>query len=64
MGTSYSRPVMVNGKKLWEVLVTDANDSFRLYETLPSNRVNFCELRRVIEDAIEQAETKPNMVLV
>jgi len=53
---------MVNGKKLWEVLVTDANGSFRLCETLPSNRVNSRELRRVIEDAIEQAETKPNMV--
>ncbi len=34
----YSRPVMVGGKKLWEVLITDSNGSFRLCETLPSNR--------------------------
>lgn len=34
----YSRPVMVGGKKLWEVLITDSNGSFRLCETLPSNK--------------------------
>ncbi len=34
----YSRPVMVNGKKLWEVLLTDSTGSFRLCETIPSNK--------------------------
>ncbi len=34
----YSRPVMVGGKKLWEVLITDSSGSFRLCETLPSNK--------------------------
>jgi hypothetical protein len=34
----YSRPVMVEGKKLWEVLITDSSGSFRLIETLPSNK--------------------------
>ena len=34
----YSRPVMVEGKKLWEVLITDSSGSFRLCETLPSNK--------------------------
>lgn len=34
----YSRPVMVGGKKLWEVLITDSTGSFRLCETLPSNK--------------------------
>ena len=34
----YSRPVMVDGKKLWEVLLTDSNGSFRLCERLPSNK--------------------------
>jgi len=58
----YSRPVMVGGKKLWEVLITDANGSFRLCETLPSNKVNSRELRRVVDDAIESAEVKPNTV--
>jgi len=53
---------MVGGKKLWEVLITDANGSFRLCETLPSNKVNSRELRRVVDDAIESAEVKPNTV--
>lgn len=58
----YSRPVMVDGKKLWEVLLTDSNGSFRLCERLPSNKVNSRELRRVVEDAIENAEVKPNVI--
>lgn len=58
----YSRPVMVEGKKLWEVLITDSNGSFRLIETLPSNKVNSRELRRVLEEAIENAEVKPNTI--
>jgi len=58
----YSRPVIVNGKKLWEVLITDSSGSFRLCETLPSNKVNSRELRRVIEGAIEDAEVKPNII--
>lgn len=58
----YSRPVLVDGKKLWEVLITDATGQFRVCEALPSNRVNSRELRRVIEDAIEDAEVKPNTI--
>lgn len=34
----YSRPVMIEGKKLWEVLITDSSGSFRMIETLPSNK--------------------------
>jgi len=59
----YSRPVMVGGKKLWEVLITDSTGSFRLCETLPSNKVNSRELRRVVDEAIDSAEVKPNMIL-
>ena len=58
----YSRPVLVDGKKLWEVLITDSTGQFRLCEALPSNRVNSRELRRVIEDAIDEAEVKPNTI--
>mmetsp|Transcript_13878 Transcript_13878/g.16860 ORF Transcript_13878/g.16860 Transcript_13878/m.16860 type:complete len:348 (+) Transcript_13878:134-1177(+) len=58
----YSRPVMIGGKKLWEVLITDATGSFRLCETLPSNKVNSRELRRVVDDAIDNAEVKPNTI--
>lgn len=58
----YSRPVIVQGKKLWEVLITDSTGSFRICEALPSNKVNSRELRRVIEDAIEDAEVKPSII--
>lgn len=58
----YSRPVLVGGKKLWEVLITDSSGSFRVCETLPSNKVNSKELRRVVEEAIEKAEVKPSII--
>jgi len=58
----YSRPVMVNGKKLWEVLLTDSSGSFRICETLPSNKVNSRELRRVVEEAMEASEVKPSTI--
>jgi len=58
----YSRPVLFEGKKLWEVLITDSSGSFRLCETLSSSKVNSRELRRVVEDAIENAPTKPNII--
>uniref|UniRef100_A0A7S2UGL6 Uncharacterized protein n=1 Tax=Attheya septentrionalis TaxID=420275 RepID=A0A7S2UGL6_9STRA len=58
----YSRPVLVNGKKLWEVLLTDSSGSFRLCETLPSNKVNSRELRRIVEDTIDNADVKPNVI--
>jgi hypothetical protein len=50
----YSRPVIVNGKKLWEVLITDSTGSFRYLKTLPSNQVNSRELRKVVEQVMEE----------
>ena len=58
----YSRPVLIDGKKLWEVLITDSTGKFRVCEALPSNRVNSRELRKVVEEAIEKAEVKPNTI--
>lgn len=59
----YSRPVLVDGKKkLWEVLVTDSNGSFRYCQSLPSNQVNSKELRNVVESIIDQVETKPDTI--
>ena len=45
----YSRPVVVGGKKLWEVLVTDSTGSFRFCKTLPSNQVNSKQVRSTLE---------------
>lgn len=59
----YSRPVLgEDGKKLWEVLVTDSKGKFRYMKTLPSNLVNSRNLRKVIEELIEDAKVKPKKV--
>ena len=58
----YSRPVMVGGKKLWEVLLTDSTGSFRYCKTLPSNQVNSKEVRRVVEEVIEESDLKPQTI--
>jgi hypothetical protein len=61
----YSRPVVAaGGKKLWEVLLTDATGSFRYRKTLPSNQVNSKELRKTVEALIEdpRIETKPSTI--
>lgn len=58
----YSRPVIVDGKKLWEVLITDSTGSFRVCEALPSNRVNSRELRRIVENTIDNSSVKPTAI--
>jgi hypothetical protein len=58
----YSRPIVKNGKKLWEVLITDSAGSFRFRRELPSNQVNSKTLRQIVDDLIERAETKPNAI--
>jgi hypothetical protein len=59
----YSRPVVVaGGKKLWEVLITDSAGSFRFLKTLPSNQVNSKELRKTIEDLMEEMDNKPSTI--
>lgn len=52
----YSRPVVApGGKKLWEVLLTDSTGSFRFCKTLPSNQVNSKELRKTVEELMDDA---------
>ncbi|KAG7366011.1 DUF1092 domain containing protein [Nitzschia inconspicua] len=61
----YSRPVVApGGKKLWEVLVTDSTGSFRFCKTLPSNQVNSKELRKTVEDLMDDASlpVKPTTI--
>ena len=59
----YSRPVLnEDGKKVWEVLVTDSQGSFRYLKTLPSNLVNSRNLRKVVEELIDEAPVRPRVV--
>jgi hypothetical protein len=59
----YSRPVIGDdGKKLWEVLITDSAGTFRYIKPMPSNTVNSRNLRLLIEEVIEEAPVKPRLV--
>lgn len=59
----YSRPVLVDGKKkLWEILITDSSGNMRIRRALPSNKVNSREVRRAIEEIIDESEVKPGTV--
>lgn len=59
----YSRPVQgADGKKLWELLVTDSAGSFRHVEAVPSNCVNSKELRLRVQRLLDDAETRPKSI--
>jgi hypothetical protein len=59
----YSRPVVGDdGKKLWEVLITDSEGSFRYLKPLPSNVVNSRNLRKVVEELMESSPVKPKVI--
>eukprot|EP00595_Chromulina_sp_UTEXLB2642_P000470 CAMPEP_0196761160 /NCGR_PEP_ID=MMETSP1095-20130614/313_1 /TAXON_ID=96789 ORGANISM="Chromulina nebulosa, Strain UTEXLB2642" /NCGR_SAMPLE_ID=MMETSP1095 /ASSEMBLY_ACC=CAM_ASM_000446 /LENGTH=292 /DNA_ID=CAMNT_0042110343 /DNA_START=95 /DNA_END=970 /DNA_ORIENTATION=- len=59
----YSRPVIgEDGKKLWEVLITDSFGEFKYLKPLPSNVVNSRNLRKVVEELIEEAPNKPKVI--
>jgi hypothetical protein len=59
----YSRPVILeDGKKLWEVLLTDANGSFRYLKTVPNNLVNSRNLRKIVEEVIEESPVRPTSI--
>lgn len=59
----YSRPVVMGGKKLWEVLITDSTGSFRYCKRLPSANVNSKTLRQVVESLMDSTEvTKPSII--
>lgn len=59
----YSRPVLVDGKKkLWEILLTDSSGNMRIRRALPSNKVNSREVRRVVEEIIDESEVKPSTI--
>jgi hypothetical protein len=52
----YSRPVVgPDGKKRWEVLITDSTGSFRFCKILPSNQVNSKEVRKTVEELLDDA---------
>lgn len=58
----FSRPVLVEGKKLWEVLVTDSSGQWREVVQLPASDINSVSVRGAIESIIERAPVKPSVI--
>lgn len=59
----YSRPVQgADGKKLWELLVTDSVGSFRHVEAVPANCVNSKELRTRVQRLIDDSPVRPTEI--
>jgi hypothetical protein len=59
----YSRPVLGGDrKKLWEVLLTDSEGSFRYVKPLASNAVNSKVLRKILEEVMDISPVKPKSI--
>lgn len=59
----YSRPVIgLDGKKLWELIITDTTGSFEHVEAIPNSLVNSRDLRKRIATVIDDATTKPTVI--
>lgn len=59
----YARPVMgMDGKKLWELIITDTTGSFEHVEAIPNSLVNSRELKDRIQSVIDSAAVKPTIV--
>lgn len=59
----YSRPVVgLDGKKLWELIITDSTGTFEFVDAVPNTLVNSRELRKRIEAAMEMATCKPTTI--
>lgn len=59
----YSRPVIgMDGKKLWELIITDTTGAFEHVEAIPNSLVNSRDLRKRISAVIEDAPTRPTTI--
>lgn len=59
----YSRPVVgLDGKKLWELILTDSEANFEHVEAIPNSLVNSIELRKRVQAVIDNAPSKPTSI--
>jgi len=59
----YSRPVVgADGKKLWEMIVTDSSGVLEHVETIPNSMVNSKELRARFQEVMAAERVKPKVV--
>mmetsp|Transcript_11864 Transcript_11864/g.24177 ORF Transcript_11864/g.24177 Transcript_11864/m.24177 type:complete len:338 (-) Transcript_11864:579-1592(-) len=59
----YSRPVVgADGKRLWELIVTDSSGVLEVVEPVPNSMVNSRELRERFSQILEESPVKPRVV--
>ncbi|GAB5360881.1 hypothetical protein AAMO2058_000665600 [Amorphochlora amoebiformis] len=58
----YSRPVVSNGKKLWELLLCDETGQYRYATAISPDKVNSKEVNRLLREAIQEAPIKPRNI--
>ena len=59
-----SRPILdERGKKVWELLICDADRTFEFAQYFPNNKINSAELKRALEQVLSQpGAVKPEKV--
>eukprot|EP00929_Paragymnodinium_shiwhaense_P099483 TRINITY_DN6114_c0_g1_i1.p1 TRINITY_DN6114_c0_g1~~TRINITY_DN6114_c0_g1_i1.p1 ORF type:complete len:521 (+),score=114.63 TRINITY_DN6114_c0_g1_i1:97-1563(+) len=58
----FSRPVNKDGKKMWELLLTDANAVYRRVAQMKPTRVNSVVVQKIISIFIEESKVKPKTI--
>lgn len=59
----FSRPVVnSDGKKIWELIIVNDNQTFEHVEIIPNNLVNSKELKKRIKKVIESRLKKPSII--
>ncbi|CAE7783973.1 TATDN2 [Symbiodinium microadriaticum] len=58
----FSRPVMRDGKKMWELMVTDANAVYRRVAQMKPTRVNSVVVQKLMTIFIEESKVKPQTI--
>lgn len=58
----FSRPVNRDGKKMWELMVTDANGVYRRVAQMKPTRVNSVVVQKLMTIFIEESKVKPQTI--
>jgi len=58
----FSRPVMRDGKKMWELMLTDSNAVYRRVAQMKPTRVNSVVVEKLMRIFIEESKVKPRVI--
>lgn len=58
----FSRPVLWDGKKMWELLICDNNAMYRRVAQMKPTRVNSVVVQKIIAIFLEESKVKPKVI--